>query len=121
LNRWGIKIDDLTIVTNREYLDIDDLVALPKQFKLLSAYPNPFNSSVNIPYALPQNGEVILRIYNMLGQEVYKTTARHTVPGYYSLRWNGKSAYGNILTSGIYFIQLEHEHKLEISKILFLK
>jgi len=121
LNRWGIKIDDLTIVTNREYLAINDLVALPGQFKLLSAYPNPFNSSVNIPYALPQNGEVILRIYNMLGQEVYKTTARHTVPGYYSLHWNGKSAYGNILTSGIYFIQLHFENKTETSKIMFLK
>lgn len=121
LNRWGIKIDDLTIVTNREYLAIDDLIGLPKQFKLLSAYPNPFNSSVNIPYALPQNGEVILRIYNMLGQEVYKTTAIHTVPGYYSLHWNGKSAYGNILTSGIYFIQIEHRRKLKTSKILFLK
>jgi subtilisin family serine protease len=121
LNRWGIKIDDLSIVTNREYLAIDDLVALPEQFKLLSAYPNPFNSSVNIPYALPESGEVRLRIYNMLGQEVYKTTARHNLPGYYNLHWNGKSAYGNILTSGIYFILLEHGRKLETSKILFLK
>ncbi|MCK4640309.1 MAG: T9SS type A sorting domain-containing protein [Candidatus Marinimicrobia bacterium] len=70
---------------------------------------------------MSQNGEVILRIYNMLGQEVYKTTAGHTVPGYYSLHWNGKSASGNILTSGIYFIQLEHGRKLETSKILYLK
>ncbi|MBU1065787.1 S8 family serine peptidase, partial [bacterium] len=121
LNRWGLIVDDIYIIADRDFLAVDDALPVPDKFKLLSAYPNPFNSSVNIPYALPQNGEVILRIYNMLGQEVYKTTARHTVPGYYSLHWNGKSAYGNILTSGIYFIQMEHGRKLETSKILFLK
>jgi len=121
LNRWGLIVDDIYIIADRSFLAVDDVLPIPDKFKLLSAYPNPFNSSVNIPYVLPRSGEVTLRIYNMLGQEVYNTTAEHTVPGYYSLHWNGKSAYGNLLTSGIYFIQLEYGHKLETSKILFLK
>ncbi|MBN2601581.1 MAG: T9SS type A sorting domain-containing protein, partial [Candidatus Marinimicrobia bacterium] len=121
LNRWGLIVDDVYIIADRDFLAVDDALAVPDKFKLLSAYPNPFNAIVNIPYSIPKTGEVSVCIYDILGREVFRKNTAHSVPGYYSLTWNGKSNTGLVMTSGIYFINVQYENKSETSKIMFLK
>ncbi len=121
-NRWGIIIDDVRITVDRLIINsIDDAALIPAKFELQPAYPNPFNAAVNIPYSIPDMGEVQLHIYDIMGHEVYGKTATHKTPGYYDIYWNGRSDQGKILTSGIYFIQLQYGQKIETRKIMFLK
>gem|GEM_PF-3104729 len=42
----------------------------PANYALLQNYPNPFNPTTSIPFDLPQQAVVTLKIYNMLGQEI---------------------------------------------------
>ena len=51
-------------------LNLDDNVFIPKEHKLFSAYPNPFNPSVNIPFELATQAHVVLNIYDLKGQKV---------------------------------------------------
>ena len=51
-------------------LNLDDSVFVPKEHKLFSAYPNPFNPSVNIPFELVTQAHVVLNIYDLKGQKV---------------------------------------------------
>jgi len=121
LNRWGLIVDDIYIIADRDFLAVDDELPVPDKFKLLSAYPNPFNATVNIPYSIPKMGEVSVCIYDVLGREVFNKNTKHSMPGYYNLYWNGKSNAGIVLTSGIYFINVQFGNKSETSKIMFLK
>ncbi len=58
-------------------------LALPKEFALGPNYPNPFNPSTTIFFAVPITSDVKLRIYNVLGAEV-KTIYDGTIePGRY--------------------------------------
>lgn len=121
LNRWGLIVDDIYIIADRDFLAVEEVLPVPDKFQLLSAYPNPFNATVNIPYSIPKSGEVSVRIYDVLGREVFYKNTEHSMPGYYNLPWNGKSNSGIVLTSGIYFINVQFGNESKTSKIMFLK
>lgn len=93
----------------------------PTQFELRCNYPNPFNPSTNIEYSLPYESKITLKIYNMVGQEV-KTLIDKTLPaGVYSVEWDGKDQYGNIVSTGIYFYKIEAEGFSATRKMILLK
>ena len=54
---------------------------LPTEFSLLPLYPNPFNSILVIPFTIPVQKEVIITIYNILGQKVQEFTFPPLSPG----------------------------------------
>jgi hypothetical protein len=75
---------------------------LPKSYALEQNYPNPFNPATNIRYDLPATSHVVLKIYNILGQEV-TTLIDNVIPGgHNSQAWDGSA-----LSSGVYFYRLE--------------
>jgi len=121
VNRWGVKIDDLIVVTNRPGAAVHDMASVPRKFQLLAAYPNPFNSMVTIPYAVPASGEVQIRIFNLLGQSVYDIKTNHLTAGYYNYVWDGRNNSGSLLTSGVYFIKVGYQNRFETKKVLYLK
>ncbi|MFQ5640809.1 MAG: T9SS type A sorting domain-containing protein [bacterium] len=97
-------------------------LGLPQQFGLAQNYPNPFNPETTIQYQLPQTGNVTLRIYNLLGQEVRTLVSENQTAGSYSVAWNGKNDVGEFVTSGMYFYKLKvGESFLVTRKMLFLK
>jgi len=76
-------------------------------FTIGENYPNPFNPSTVIPYNVNVSGELNVRIFNMLGQEV-KTLLNHSaLPGKYELMWDGKDNAGTSVASGIYVCQFQ--------------
>ncbi len=96
-------------------LSSDELI--PAEFDLENAYPNPFNSSTTIRISLPEDSDLEVTVYNMLGKRVDVLTNRNYLAGYHSLEFNPDN-----LASGIYFIQANVPGKWNsMKKVVFLK
>ena len=78
----------------------------PKNFNLWNAYPNPFNPSTKIKYQIPESNFVILKVYDVLGNEVATLVNEEKPAGEYEVEFNGHSDEGQNLSSGVYFYQL---------------
>ncbi|HUN64655.1 MAG TPA: choice-of-anchor D domain-containing protein, partial [Bacteroidota bacterium] len=75
---------------------------IPASYALASAYPNPFNPSTTIGYALPVESRVTVTVYSVLGDIVARLVSAVQPAGYYQTVWNAGS-----FSSGIYFYRLE--------------
>lgn len=75
---------------------------LPQTFVLHQNYPNPFNSSTTIRFETPEAGFVLLRVYNILGQEVSVLVTEEMNGGRYSVTWDASNA-----PSGVYLYRLQ--------------
>ena len=95
---------------------------MPRQFALYANFPNPFNPSTSLEYALPEPTEVELAIYDVLGQKVQTLVAQQLQnAGYYRLTWDGSDANGHTVSSGIYFYRLTTQNFTQTRKMLLLK
>ena len=97
-------------------LNLDGDVFLPKEHKLLSTYPNPFNPSVNIPFELATQAHVILNIYDLKGQKVETLMDKFLSEGVYEINWNASS-----YASGVYVCSLESDGWISTSKLILIK
>lgn len=68
--------------------------------------PNPFNPSTTIKYALPQEVEVKLLIFDMLGRRVRTLVDQRQPAGRYAITWDGRNEQGEAIASGVYIYQL---------------
>ncbi|PJA51775.1 MAG: hypothetical protein CO167_12260, partial [Candidatus Marinimicrobia bacterium CG_4_9_14_3_um_filter_48_9] len=93
--------------------------ALPGEFVLEPAYPNPFNGSVTIRFSQPRHETATLRIYDLLGRQVYTMTTQSV--GTTRLNWNGQDMNGLALESGIYFLQVQFAGQTFSQKVTYLK
>jgi hypothetical protein len=93
----------------------------PYAFALLHNYPNPFNPQTQIRYALPQDCDVKLTIYNLLGQKVRVLVDEHQRAGYKTVFWNGKDRQDAEVASGIYFYKIEAGEFIQTKKMLLVK
>lgn len=101
----GIDDDDSGIFTN-----------VPDNFRLDQNFPNPFNPSTTIRFALQRPTQVTLRVFDALGREVAQLMDGRKNAGEYSLIFDGRE-----LTSGVYFYQLQTEQFVETKKMTLLK
>lgn len=80
---------------------------IPSGYQLLSAYPNPFNSSVQIEWTAPLHGEPLsIEIYDVLGRQVSVLFHGAVGAGLQRTTWDGANAVGTQVTSGTYFVRL---------------
>ncbi|MFB3057843.1 MAG: DUF4331 family protein [Ignavibacteriaceae bacterium] len=91
-------------------------LSIPKGFILEQNYPNPFNPSTTISYHVAEEGHVILKVFDSLGQEVSTLVNNDQSPGIYEINWNASA-----LASGTYFYRLEIGNKVVTKKALLLK
>jgi len=92
-----------------------------EKFYLYPNEPNPFNGITVIHYDLPRTANVMLKIFNMLGQEVRTLFNGKQSSGKKSLRWNAKNNAGQEIGSGIYICKLQAEGYTAARKLLLLK
>ncbi|MCK9209951.1 MAG: choice-of-anchor D domain-containing protein [Ignavibacteriaceae bacterium] len=96
--------------------------SLPKEYLLYQNHPNPFNPSTVIKYALPFDSKVLIKIYNVLGQDVKLLKDEIISAGSYEVQFNSSS-----LSSGVYFyrlsaVSLDGKQKYSsIKKMILLK
>ena len=76
-------------------------VSPPARFELFQNYPNPFNPVTTITYQLTTDGNVSLRVYNLLGQEVKVLVDGEKEAGYHQETWNASA-----VASGAYVYRL---------------
>jgi sugar lactone lactonase YvrE len=79
---------------------------IPGSYELSNNYPNPFNPSTTIRYALPEQSRVSVKIYSVLGQEVRTLVNDVQSAGYFNVVWNGTNNNGSLVTSGIYIVRI---------------
>ena len=72
-----------------------------KKYYLCNSYPNPFNPSTRIRYSVPQTSNVVIKVFDVLGNEVETLVNEEKPAGTYELNW-----YAESLPSGTYFYQL---------------
>lgn len=89
---------------------------IPDAYTLYQNYPNPFNPETKINYAIPKQGHVTLKVYDISGREVMTLVNEVKTAGYYSINFNGNS-----LNSGVYFYRLTTADYTETRKMLLLK
>ncbi len=107
----GSELWALNTVTSVKTVD-----ALPTVYELSQSYPNPFNPSTTINYALPQKGHVTLKVFNVLGQEVAQLVDEVKEAGRFQVQWQPEG-----LSSGLYVYRLQVGTFVESKKLLFLK
>ena len=94
----------------------------PEKFRLENNYPNPFNPETTIEFSVPEQSEVIFKIYNILGEEMYQMQDENLSSGVYRVRWNGMNKFGVQVPSGIYFYQLKAgDSFMQTKKMTLLK
>jgi len=89
---------------------------LPQNFQLLQNYPNPFNPSTVIDYTIAKAGNVTLKVYNMLGQEVATLVNGHQEVNTYKVSFNASG-----LPSGVYIYELRSGNNVASGKMLLMK
>ena len=89
---------------------------LPREFQLSQNYPNPFNPTTTINFNIPKSGNVTLKVYNSLGQEVATLVNGFMAAQSYSVDFNGSR-----LASGVYFYTLTYANHAESMKMVLMK
>ena len=69
-------------------------------------FPNPFNPSTSVRFALPLPSEVNLTIFNALGQRVKTLMNERRAAGSYTVQWDGHNEAGLAVPSGVYFLKM---------------
>jgi len=90
--------------------------ALPAAYALEQNFPNPFNPSTMIQYAIPASGMTTLRVYNLVGQEVATLFNGMQPAGRHTIRFDASS-----LSSGIYFYRLNSGEFAQTMRLLILR
>jgi len=74
---------------------------LPTSYMMSQNFPNPFNPTTTIQFALPQAGRVTLKVYDVLGREEATLVDNEMPAGNFSVRWNAAQS-----ASGVYFFRI---------------
>lgn len=96
-------------------------IQMPTEFALQQNYPNPFNPETTIRYALPEEADVNIRIYNVVGQLVRTLVDEKQKAGFKNARWAGKNDQGVGVSSGIYFVRMNVNQHRFVNRILLQK
>ncbi len=109
---WQIGLATSTF----EPVSVDESVIQPSEFILNQNYPNPFNPSTTFRYSIPTQSKVVIKVFDMLGNEIATLMDEEKTVGTYELTWNAQN-----LSSGIYFYQLKAGESINTKKMILLQ
>ncbi len=97
-------------------VESEDQKALPTNFEIVFAYPNPFNPSTKIQYSIPKEGNVCVKVFDLLGKEIAILENNFKNAGIHQVNWEPKE-----ITSGTYFVNIQFENRVKTEKIIISK
>ncbi|MDP6592791.1 MAG: FlgD immunoglobulin-like domain containing protein, partial [Candidatus Marinimicrobia bacterium] len=84
-----------------------DITPVPVDFSLDQNYPNPFNPTTQIQFGLPDESEIGLTVYDVLGRQVRNLiSSAMTDAGFHNIVWDARDNAGAPVSAGLYFYQL---------------
>jgi len=127
--RGDLRVDDITFSHLRSLGNPgEDTVSgwtsdvrLLSRFHLEQNYPNPFNQGTIIRFGLAQDGDVSVKLFNILGRQVKVLINGRLSPGTHQIEWKGDDDNGNPVASGIYFCTLRSGSSFSCNKVMLLR
>lgn len=104
-----VKLINNKIVSVKEKLIVTD-------YQLLQNYPNPFNPSTKIKYSIPENQNVVLKVFDILGKEISTLVNEKKQIGNYEVEFSA-----DYLSSGIYFYRIQAGEFIDTKKFVLIK
>ncbi|NNG27665.1 MAG: T9SS type A sorting domain-containing protein, partial [Ignavibacteriaceae bacterium] len=111
-NIQGLAFEETGVTS----VEDDENGTIPTDFSLKQNYPNPFNPTTIISFSIPQSSNVIIKVFDLLGNEIAKLVNEEKLAGSYEVEFNVSG-----LPSGVYFYQLEAGSFIETKKMILLK
>ena len=106
---WRRPLSEVTPVEENQ-------IEIPSSYNLSQNYPNPFNPSTKIKYSIPQSSNVVIKVFDILGNEIETLVNEEKSTGSYELSWNAAN-----LPSGVYFYQLKAGDYTSVKKMILLR
>jgi len=95
---------------------VEDEYNVPTTYSLEQNYPNPFNPNTKIRYSIPQSSKVVIKVFDILGNEIEALVNEEKQTGTYEITW-----YAEGLPSGIYFYRIQANNFIETKKMMLMK
>jgi endoglucanase len=93
----------------------------PTSIVLGQNYPNPFNGTTIIPFELPNEDDISVRIFDSLGRRVAAIDLGRKGPGRHYVQWQATAADGASLASGVYLCQISGRFQASALKLVLMK
>ena len=106
---------DMTVM----WADLEN--AMPNEYTIHQNYPNPFNPSTTLRYTLPEQSDVKIAVYDMIGRKVRTLVNGSQDVGYKSVIWDATNDYGERVGAGIYLYQIQAGAFVQTRKMVLLK
>lgn len=91
------------------------------ELALSQAYPNPFDRMTHMRFAVPRDGPVSLRVFDLGGRAVRTLDAGNHLAGEHSIEWDGRDDNGRLVSSGPYFVRLEFEGRVHSRAVVRIR
>ncbi|MBI9039521.1 MAG: T9SS type A sorting domain-containing protein [Bacteroidales bacterium] len=105
----------------QEVVSIRNETTKPKRLTLSQNYPNPFKEATRICYQLPEQSNVSLVIFDMLGKEVRRLVNLTQDDGYKSVQWNATDNSGKTVDAGTYLYQIQVGENVQTKRMVLVK
>ena len=102
--------------TRKQIAETKVLITSPNVYTLYQNYPNPFNPTTKIEFDIPNESNITLLVYNIIGEIVYKSHQTGVKAGRHGIIFDGKN-----LSSGIYYYQIKSTTYIDTKKMLLLR
>ena len=93
----------------------------PDRFTTYPNFPNPFNPTTQIQYDLPEEQNVNIVIYDVMGRNIRTLMNANQTAGYHSVRWDAKNDTGEGVAAGMYIYTIQAGEFRATKKMVLLK
>ncbi len=115
---YNYRIKQIDYNGTNEYFELEQVIEInpPGKFALLQNYPNPFNPSTTIQFVIPEKSNVVITIFNSIGEDVLTLVNEEKAAGSYEINFNASG-----FTSGIYYYKLQTDNFAQTKKMILMK
>ena len=111
----------LKLTIDASQVGIEETGLIPETFALHANYPNPFNPTTTISYDLPEQAQVTLGIYDILGKQIKTLVNQSPDAGNKIAVWDGTDELGRTVSAGLYIYRIKAGSYSKTMKMVLLK